>query len=155
MTFTKDDLVTEIIDRVDIVEVISEHVVLGKKGKDYWGRCPFHAENTPSFSVSAEKKMFYCFGCQAGGNVITFLKLKENLGFGEAVNRLAERAGIERRSQEHPVRQRQRSERERFFRLNDPVTKFFAQNLINDSDAEAARRLPGAPGSERGEHKGI
>ncbi|NPV90272.1 MAG: DNA primase [Firmicutes bacterium] len=140
MTFAKDDLVTEIIERVDIVEVISEHVVLGKRGKDYWGRCPFHAENTPSFSVSAEKKLFYCFGCQAGGNVITFLKLKENLSFGEAVNRLAERAGIERRSQEHPARQRQRSERERFFKLNELAARFFAQNLINDPDAEKARR---------------
>lgn len=139
-SFAKDDLVSEIIDRVDIVEVVSEHVVLSKKGKDYWGKCPFHAENTPSFSVSAEKKMFYCFGCQVGGNVISFLKLKDNISYGEAINRLAERAGIERRNQDHPARQRQRSERERFFRLNDLTAKYFAQLLINDTDAEAARQ---------------
>lgn len=139
-SFVKDDLVSEIIARLDIVEVISEYVVLSKKGKDFWGKCPFHAENTASFSVSGEKKLFYCFGCQVGGNVITFLRLKDNLSYGEAVNILAERAGLETRSQDYPQRQKTRSERERFFRINDLAARFFAQALASDPDAEIARR---------------
>ena len=93
--FYPDELVEEIRDRNDIIDVISSYVRLQKKGSSYFGLCPFHNEKSPSFSVSADKQMYYCFGCGAGGNVITFLMEYENYNFKEALEFLAERAGIE------------------------------------------------------------
>jgi DNA primase len=87
--------IREISDRVDIVDVVSEYVRLEKKGSRYWGLCPFHQENTPSFSVTPEKNIFYCFGCQKGGSVFTFVMEMEAVPFPEAVSRLGERVGIE------------------------------------------------------------
>ena len=66
------ETIEEVKQRVDIVEVISEYVVLNKRGKDYLGLCPFHGEKTPSFSVSPNKQVYYCFGCGSGGNVFKF-----------------------------------------------------------------------------------
>ncbi|MEW6081670.1 MAG: DNA primase [Bacillota bacterium] len=80
--------------RTDIVEVVSGHVLLKKAGKNYLGLCPFHSEKTPSFTVSPEKQLFYCFGCQEGGDVFTFLEKKEGMSFREALEHLAEAAGV-------------------------------------------------------------
>lgn len=88
----------EVIDRVrehyDLVDVVGRYVQLKKSGRNYFGLCPFHSEKTPSFSVSPEKQIYYCFGCGAGGNVIKFVMEMEQLSFAEAVRRLAEEAGI-------------------------------------------------------------
>ena len=73
MAFIPEDKITDIRNAADIVEVISESVLLKKAGKDYKGLCPFHSEKTPSFTVSPEKQIFHCFGCGTGGNVFTFL----------------------------------------------------------------------------------
>ena len=73
-----EELVEEVRARNDIVDVISGYVTLKKKGSNYWGCCPFHNEKTPSFSVSSNKQMYYCFGCHASGNVYTFLMKYEN-----------------------------------------------------------------------------
>ncbi|MGB9793028.1 MAG: CHC2 zinc finger domain-containing protein, partial [Thermacetogeniaceae bacterium] len=89
-----ESFIEEVRSRVDIVEVISEHVVLKKTGKNYVGLCPFHVERTPSFTVSPEKQIFYCFGCGTGGNVFTFIMKKDNLTFPEAVEYLAQRVGL-------------------------------------------------------------
>ncbi|MGN0242884.1 MAG: DNA primase [Lachnospiraceae bacterium] len=89
-----DELIEEIRSRNDIVDVISGYLSLKKKGNSYFGNCPFHNEKTPSFSVSRTKQMYYCFGCGAGGNVITFIMEYENYSFQEAVKLLADRAGI-------------------------------------------------------------
>ena len=89
-----DELIEEIRARNDIVDVISGYVRLQKKGSSYFGLCPFHNEKSPSFSVSRQKQMYYCFGCGAGGNVYTFLMEYENFTFQEAVKFLADRAGI-------------------------------------------------------------
>jgi len=89
-----EELIEEVRTRNDIVEVISGYVRLQKKGSNYFGLCPFHNEKSPSFSVSPGKQMYYCFGCGAGGNVITFLMEYENQTFPEAVRTLAQRAGI-------------------------------------------------------------
>lgn len=89
-----DDIIEEVRTRNDIVDVISQYVSLKKKGANYFGLCPFHNEKSPSFSVSPSKQMYYCFGCGAGGNVITFVMEYENYSFVEAVKLLAERAGI-------------------------------------------------------------
>ncbi|TFB24832.1 DNA primase [Filobacillus milosensis] len=87
----------ETIDQItgnnDIVDVISEHMKLTKKGRNYFGLCPFHGEDTPSFSVSPEKQIFHCFGCGKGGNVATFLMEIENISFSEALKTLADKSG--------------------------------------------------------------
>ena len=90
-----EDFVEEVRSRNDIVSVISSVVALKKKGGRYFGVCPFHNEKTPSFSVSGENQLYYCFGCGAGGNVVTFVMQYENFSFQEAITYLAERAGME------------------------------------------------------------
>lgn len=89
-----DSFVQEVVDRTDIEELIGRYVTLRRSGSNLMGCCPFHSEKTPSFSVSPAKKLFYCFGCQAGGSVITFVQKAENLDFPEAVEYLANRAGL-------------------------------------------------------------
>ncbi len=90
-------LIDEIKARADIIQIISAYVPLKKAGKDYKGLCPLHGEKTPSFTVSAEKQLFHCFGCGAGGDLIRFVSLIEKIDTAETVRRLADRLGIERR----------------------------------------------------------
>ncbi len=89
-----DEIIEEVRSRNDIVDVVGQYVHLQKKGANYFGLCPFHNEKSGSFSVSGHKQMYYCFGCGAGGNVITFLMKYDNLTFQEAVKQLADRAGV-------------------------------------------------------------
>lgn len=93
--YYSEDIVEEVRMKNDIVDVISGYVKLQKKGSSYFGLCPFHSEKSPSFSVSRDKQMYYCFGCGAGGNVFTFIMEYENYSFVEALKMLAERAGVE------------------------------------------------------------
>lgn len=79
-----EDKLNELRQSTDIVDVISDYVQLKKQGRNYFGLCPFHGENTPSFSVSAEKQIFHCFGCGMGGNVFTFLMEIESISFQDA-----------------------------------------------------------------------
>lgn len=90
-----DEVIEEVRSRNDVVDVISSYVGLKKKGSSHFGLCPFHSEKSPSFSVSQEKQMYYCFGCGAGGNVFTFIMEYENFTFPEAIKMLAERTGVE------------------------------------------------------------
>ena len=92
--FYPEEIVEEVRTKNDIVDVISGYVKLQKKGSSYFGLCPFHNEKSPSFSVSPGKQMYYCFGCGAGGNAITFLMEYENYSFVEALKALADRAGV-------------------------------------------------------------
>ena len=92
--FIPQDLIDRIRDSSDIVDVISEYLPLKKRGKNWVGLCPFHVDKKPSFSVSQDKQLFYCFGCGEGGNVFTFLMLHEKVGFFEALDILAKKAGI-------------------------------------------------------------
>ena len=89
-----EDVIEQVRNANDIVDVIGQYIKLTKKGSSYFGLCPFHGEKTPSFSVSPQKQIYYCFGCGAGGNVITFLMQYENYTFTEALKVLAERAHI-------------------------------------------------------------
>ena len=91
----EDDVIEEVREKNDIVDIISQYVSLKKKGSSYFGLCPFHNEKSPSFSVSREKQMYYCFGCGQGGNVYTFLMEYNRLSFVEALKELAARAGVE------------------------------------------------------------
>ena len=90
-----DDIIEEVRQKNDIVDVVSQYVRLTRRGSTYFGLCPFHNEKTPSFSVTPGKQMYYCFGCGAGGNAITFLMEYENYSFPEALQVLAARAGVE------------------------------------------------------------
>ncbi len=96
---TNDD-VREVKSRLDIAEIVGDYVSLRVNGHTYWGRCPFHSEKTPSFSVSKERQTFHCFGCGKGGDIFTFIMEIEHLEFKEALERLAERAGV--KLQVHP-----------------------------------------------------
>ena len=89
-----EQFVDELVSRTDIVDLVSGYVRLNKKGNNYWGLCPFHSEKTASFSVSPDKQICYCFGCHKGGGAINFLMEMENLSFVEAVQQLAQRAGL-------------------------------------------------------------
>lgn len=128
------DDVREIKSRLDIVEIVSEYVPLKKNGQTFWGRCPFHSEKTPSFSVSPERQTFHCFGCGKSGDVITFIMESEHLEFREALERLAERAGV--------VLSRNRGEsdtRRLNIDINQTALEFFKNALISPS-GEAARK---------------
>lgn len=121
-----EDIIEEVRSRNDIVDVISAYVPLKKKGSSYFGLCPFHNEKSPSFSVSRDKQMYYCFGCGAGGNVYTFLMEYENFSFPEAVRFLAERAGMELPQEEmnEEVR-RQMDEKARLREMNKLTANYF------------------------------
>ena len=120
MTYYSDELIEEVRSRNDVVDVISGYVRLQKRGSTYFGLCPFHNEKTPSFSVSPGKQMYYCFGCGAGGNVFTFMMQYENFTFQEAMQSLADRAGIELPKQEMSAAQREAADR----RSRVEVTEF-------------------------------
>ncbi len=126
MPFYSDELIEEVRSHNDIVDVISGYVRLQKKGSSYFGLCPFHNEKTPSFSVSPGKQMYYCFGCGAGGNVLTFVMQYENFTFQEAMQSLAERAGIELPKQEMTAAQRQKADRRaKLLEINKTAAKYF------------------------------
>lgn len=130
MPYYSDELIEEVRLANDIVNVISDYVRLQKKGSTHFGLCPFHNEKTPSFSVSQGKQMYYCFGCGAGGNVITFLMQYENYTFQEALQALAQRAGIELPRQEMSGRARQEADRRaRILEVNKVAAKYFYAQL--------------------------
>ena len=89
------ELFDEVVEKSDIVDVISDYVQLSKAGKNYKGLCPFHGENTPSFVVSPDKGIYKCFGCGEGGNVVSFVSSLEAISYPQAILKLAKRAGIE------------------------------------------------------------
>lgn len=118
----------------DIVEVIAEYVPLKRKGKNYWGCCPFHHEKTPSFSVAADKGFFYCFGCQAGGNVINFLMKIENLSFFEAARLLAQKLNIPVPEKEKTAQELAREkELAKLYRANELAKEFFHSCLLKSA----------------------
>ncbi len=130
MAMIPNELVEEIKDRTDIVSLIESYMPLTKKGRNYWGLCPFHLEDTPSFSVSGDKQMYYCFGCHKGGNAISFVMEYENLSFPEAVRKLAERAGIHIPQEEmSPSQKKYYSQRRRLIAVNEKAIEYFRNNL--------------------------
>lgn len=136
-------IVAEDIERVreatDFVALASEHLALKKVGSRWSGLCPFHAEKTPSFTVNAEEKLFYCFGCQAKGDVITFVREIEHVDFVEAVERLAARVGIELRHDDAAV-SKDRQRRSRLTEAIERAVDFYHQRLLTAADAGPARK---------------
>ncbi len=138
MPYFSDDIIEEVRSRNDIVDVISQYVRLARKGSTYFGLCPFHNEKTGSFSVSPNKQMYYCFGCGAGGNVFTFLMQYENYTFAEAMEALAERAGVELPKQEFSEAQRREADRRaRLLEINKEAAKYFFMLLRSERGKQA------------------
>ena len=128
--YFSEDLIEEIRQKNDIVDVISGYVKLQKKGSSYFGLCPFHNEKSPSFSVSRQKQMYYCFGCGAGGNVITFIMEYENYSFSEAVRLLAQRAGVDIPEVEYSKEAKERADlKATLLEINKLAAKYFYAQL--------------------------
>ncbi len=124
----------------DIVEVISAHTDLRRQGARWVGLCPFHEERTPSFSVDAQEKLYHCFGCGVGGDVIKFVEEKEGLGFTEAVELLADRYGVElEREQEDPRAEARRQQRRRLEQLLERTASFYSNYLWESREGAKAR----------------
>ncbi len=131
-----EKFITELVERSDIVDVVSGYVRLGKKsGANMFGLCPFHSEKTPSFSVSPDKQIYHCFGCGKGGGVINFVMEIENLSFPEAVEFLARRAGMPLPEQEDDAESRKRA---RLLNLNRDAARFYYEQLSTPA-GQAAR----------------
>ena len=134
------DTIEDVKQRIDIYDVVSEHVVLRKRGKDYIGLCPFHDEKTPSFTVSESKQMYYCFGCNAGGGAIKFLMELRKQSFSDVVLDLAGRYQIPVKTLEPEQRQelqRQLSVREQLYEILALTTSFY-QHALRQSQGENA-----------------
>ncbi len=139
-----DDVIEEVRQRNDIVDVISSYVKLQRKGSSYFGLCPFHNEKTPSFSVSPGKQMYYCFGCGAGGGVFNFIMQYENCSFPEAVQTLADRAGISLPEEEYSGEaKRQHDLKSQIFEVNKSAAKFYHYQLRSEQGARGMEYLKG------------
>ena len=128
--YYSDEIIEEVRMKNDIVDVISGYVKLQKKGSSYFGLCPFHNEKSPSFSVSRDKQMYYCFGCGAGGNVFTFIMEYENYSFTEALKFLAQRAGVELPKEEYSKEAKERADlRATLLEMNKLAAKYYYAQL--------------------------
>ncbi len=128
-----DEIIEEVRNRNDIVDVVGSYVKIQKKGSSYFGLCPFHNEKSPSFSVSGHKQIYYCFGCGAGGNVISFVMNYENYTFPEAVKLLADRAGIKLPEVEFNQEAReQQSKKAKLLEINKEAAKYFYYQLRSE-----------------------
>lgn len=137
--YFEEDLIEQIRNANDIVSVISENVTLKKKGKTYWGCCPFHNEKTPSFSVNEERGLFHCFGCKAGGNVFSYVQRYEGITFPEAVEKLARRASIAIPEQERDPKSIAREKhKERLYEITDLASVFFHNCLTKTKMGKGA-----------------
>jgi DNA primase len=132
-----DDKIDEVRNANDIVEVISGYVQLKKRGKNYLGLCPFHTEKTPSFTVSAEKQMYHCFGCSKGGNIFTFLMEMDKISFVEAVRSLASKAGIIIPEENMSVTEEQ-TEFENYYAVCRFAGMHFFRNLTESEEGKEA-----------------
>lgn len=133
-----EELIEEVRTRNDIVDVIGSYVKLKRQGSNYIGLCPFHSEKSPSFSVSPSKQMYYCFGCHAGGNVITFIEEYENFSFLETMAYLAERAGIELPKEEMSAETRRyENEKKTLLEINKKAAKYFFSCLKGEEGKNA------------------
>ena len=124
-----DEILDEIRSRNDIVSTISQYMTLKRKGRNYFGLCPFHNEKSPSFSVSPDKQIFHCFGCGVGGDVINFVKKIENIGFLDSVRLLAEKSGIQLPNDISKAEEENIKLKNRVYKINELAAKFYHENL--------------------------
>ncbi|MDO4619462.1 MAG: DNA primase [Lachnospiraceae bacterium] len=139
-----EDLIQDLLARNNIVDIIGEHVSLSRTGDNYKGLCPFHNEKTPSFHVDGRKQMYYCFGCHAGGNVVTFLMQYNQFTFVESLKYLADRAGVTLPEQELSREQRQASEkRQTLLEIYKKAAAFYYYRLQQEGGAQGLAYLKG------------
>lgn len=134
-----EETIEKIRISVDIVDVVSEYVQLKKQGRNYFGLCPFHGENTPSFSVSPDKQIFHCFGCGAGGNVFSFLMDLEGYSFSEAAINLANKVNIDLSDYEQPTAVSDKNnEASKMQEAHELLKKFYHHLLLNTKEGQPA-----------------
>ncbi|WP_022668406.1 DNA primase [Desulfospira joergensenii] len=150
--YVPEEKISEILNTSDIVELVSESVILKKSGRNFFGLCPFHSEKTPSFSVNPNKQIFYCFGCGAGGNALAFVMKYHGIGFPEAARMLARKHNIPIETKDlDPAKKQQIQSRESLFRLNKKVMSYYSGILKEDP----AGKIAGAYLEKRGTHPDI
>ena len=132
-----EELIDEIKNSNDIVDVISQYVILKRSGRNFFGLCPFHKEKSPSFSVSPDKQIFHCFGCGAGGNVIHFVSKIENADFKEAISILANRAGIELPTLNNYEDNKTAMLKTKVYEINQIAAEFYHHNLYRPTSKTA------------------
>lgn len=128
-----EDLVEEVRNSNNIVDIISQYVILKKRGRNYIGLCPFHREKTPSFSVSPDKQIFHCFGCGVGGSVFNFVSKIENISFRESIERLADRAGIMLPKVGTEEELKKQKLKEKIYEINEKAAEFYHNNLYTSN----------------------
>ncbi|KJS80357.1 MAG: hypothetical protein JM58_18660 [Peptococcaceae bacterium BICA1-8] len=137
--FIPQEIIDEIVARSDIVDIISEHLLLKKTGRNYQGLCPFHHEKTPSFVVSPDKQIFRCFGCGVGGNIFSFIMQSEGLTFPEAVEKMAQKAGISLPQQEMSEKElKVLKKRERWYKINELTAQYYHKVLLDTKVGQKA-----------------
>ena len=124
-----DEIIEEVRQNNDLVDIISQYVHLTRKGRNYFGLCPFHSEKSPSFSVSPDRQIFHCFGCGVGGNVYTFLMKIEGITFKESLEQLAERANIQLPTYENSADAAKDELKAKVYKVNEFAAEFYHQNL--------------------------
>ncbi|MCM8800343.1 MAG: DNA primase, partial [Candidatus Omnitrophica bacterium] len=138
MAYIPENIIEDILNRTDIVELISSYIPLKRAGRNFKALCPFHQEKTPSFMVSPQKQIYHCFGCQTGGNAISFLMHYEHLSFPEAIELLARKAGIN-------IPKLEISKKEQsylvYYKINELACNFYQNNLYSNSGREALSYL--------------
>lgn len=140
--FYPDEIIEQVRERNDIVDVISNYVKLKRSGSNYVGLCPFHNEKTPSFSVSRNKQMYYCFGCGAGGNVFTFVMEYENFTFVESVKYLAERAGVDLPAEEYSSEVKKEADlKTRLYEINRAAANYYYYQMRTEQGKKAYQYL--------------
>ncbi len=127
-----EELIDDIKNSNDIVDIISQYVILKRSGRNFFGLCPFHKEKTPSFSVSPDKQIFHCFGCGVGGNVIHFISKIENLDFKESLEVLAERVGITLPTLDNEVDSKKQLLKEKIYEINKETALYYHETLYKD-----------------------
>ena len=132
-----ESLIDEIKVNNDIVDIISQYVILKRSGRNFLGLCPFHKEKTPSFSVSPDKQIFHCFGCGAGGDVISFICKMENINYKEAIEFLAEKAGIVLPTSDNEQDNKKERLKQRVYEINELVANLYHENLYKPTAKEA------------------
>jgi len=132
-----ESLIDEIKANNDIVDIISQYVILKRSGRNFLGLCPFHKEKSPSFSVSPDKQIFHCFGCGVGGDVISFISKIDNIGYRESIEVLAEKAGITLPTITGSQDSKKEELKQKVYKINEIVAKHYHENLYKPTSKQA------------------
>ena len=131
-----NELINELRSKLNIVDVISSYIPLTKKGRNYFGLCPFHDDHSPSLSVSSEKQIYKCFVCGESGNVFNFVMNYEHISFPEAVNKLAKEIGMD-----IGITEKKTDKNEKYYEIMDIANKFYQNNLVSSEGNNAREYL--------------